>query len=113
MLKDENCSTDYKNARPLNSAEIENLLPQINGWQIYESGGELRLQKEFRFKNFIDSMDFAYAVGRIAEEQNHHPAILTEWGKVVVTWWTHKVHGLHRNDFIMAARTDMIPLPGG
>lgn len=112
MLKDENCSTDYTNARTLTTAEIDSLLPQIPGWQVHESNGELRLQKEYRFKNFIESMDFAYAVGRIAEEQNHHPAILTEWGKVIVTWWTHKVHGLHRNDFIMAARTDTITHSG-
>jgi 4a-hydroxytetrahydrobiopterin dehydratase len=45
-------------------------------------------------------------VGEQAEEEGHHPALLTEWGKVTVTWWTHKIGGLHHNDFIMAARTD-------
>jgi 4a-hydroxytetrahydrobiopterin dehydratase len=50
-------------------------------------------------------------VGQIAEEEGHHPSILTEWGRVTVTWWTHKIKGLHRNDFIMAAKTDRLLTP--
>ncbi len=45
-------------------------------------------------------------VGELAEEEGHHPALLTKWGRTTVTWWTHKIKGLHRNDFIMAAKTD-------
>jgi len=56
-------------------------------------------------------MTFTNQVGEIAEAQGHHPAILTEWGKVTVTWWTHKIKGLHRNDFIMAAKTDRLNQP--
>jgi 4a-hydroxytetrahydrobiopterin dehydratase len=108
MLQDENCSSDYANMRPLNPAEVENLMAQIDGWEAVAVDGIQRLRKEFRFKNFRESLNFTNQVGRIAEEQDHHPAILTEWGKVVVTWWTHKVGGLHRNDFIMAAKTDAL-----
>ena len=61
-----------------------------------------------RFKNFEQALQFTNKLGTVAEQQNHHPAILTEWGKVTVSWWTHKIGGLHKNDFIMAARTDAI-----
>ena len=60
------------------------------------------------FRNFTESLTFTNQVGKIAEEQGHHPVLVTEWGRVTVTWWTHKIKGLHRNDFIMAAKTDQI-----
>ena len=62
----------------------------------------------FRFSNFAEALTFTDKVGELAETEGHHPAILTEWGRVTVTWWTHKIRGLHRNDFIMAAKTDQI-----
>lgn len=58
----------------------------------------------FKFKDFAEALAFTNKVGQIAEEEGHHPSILTEWGGVTVTWWTHKIKGLHRNDFIMAAK---------
>ena len=54
------------------------------------------------------SLDFALRVGRAAEEEGHHPLLTVEWGKCTVVWWTHKIRGLHRNDFIMAAKTDRL-----
>lgn len=86
--------------------EMPDLLAQIPGWQVVERDNIKHLEKVFKFKNFAEALAFTNRVGEIAEEQDHHPAILTEWGKVTVTWWTHKIKGLHRNDFIMAARTD-------
>jgi 4a-hydroxytetrahydrobiopterin dehydratase len=65
-----------------------------------------RLEKVFKFKNFSEALEFTNRVGALAEQEDHHPALLTEWGKVTVNWWTHKIKGLHRNDFIMAAKTD-------
>jgi len=62
----------------------------------------------FSFKNFVEALAFTNSVGALAEEQGHHPDLLTEWGRVTVTWWSHKIKGLHRNDFIVAARTDQI-----
>ncbi len=62
----------------------------------------------FKFKNFVQSLEFTNQVGALAEAEGHHPALLTEWGRVTVTWWTHKIKGLHRNDFIMAAKTDQL-----
>ena len=70
--------------------------------------GIKRLRRAFKFKDFREAMQFTNRVGELAEQEDHHPAILTEWGKVTVTWWTHKIKGLHRNDFIMAAKTDSL-----
>jgi 4a-hydroxytetrahydrobiopterin dehydratase len=71
-----------------------------------ERKGTKRLERTFKFENFAQALSFTNKVGEQAEEEGHHPALLTEWGKVTVTWWTHKIGGLHRNDFIMAAKTD-------
>lgn len=67
-----------------------------------------KLRHSFRFPDFAAALAFTDAVGAAAEESGHHPALLTEWGRVTVTWWTHKIRGLHRNDVIMAARTDVL-----
>jgi 4a-hydroxytetrahydrobiopterin dehydratase len=90
----------------LTDAEIEDLLPQLNGWQIKEVNGERRLDKVFKFRNFAQALEFTNRIGAIAEEEGHHPLIITEYGRVTVDWWTHKIGGLHKNDFIMAAKTD-------
>jgi 4a-hydroxytetrahydrobiopterin dehydratase len=87
-------------------AEIIELHQQIPDWQTVERYGIKRLERQFKFKNFADALAFTNKVGQLAEVEGHHPALLTEWGKVTITWWTHKIKGLHRNDFIMAAKTD-------
>ncbi len=89
-------------------AEIAELRPQVPDWQLLERNGLLQLERVYKFKNFVEALAFTNRVGTIAEEEGHHPAILTEWGRVTVTWWTHKIKGLHRNDFIMAAKTDQL-----
>ena len=92
----------------LTDAEIAEFLPQIPDWEIVEAGGIQRLQRVFKLKNFVEALEFANKVGAIAEEEDHHPMLIVEWGKVTVQWWTHVVKGLHKNDFIMAAKTDQI-----
>ena len=87
-------------------AEIAEYRKQTPDWTIIERDGVKRLERAFKFKNFAQALEFTNRVGKIAKEEGHHPALLTEWGKVTVTWWTHKIGGLHRNDFIMAAKTD-------
>lgn len=67
---------------------------------------ELHLQRVYQFPDFQQAIAFANSIGEIAEAEGHHPALLTEWGKVTVTWWIHAIKGLHHNDFIMAAKTD-------
>jgi 4a-hydroxytetrahydrobiopterin dehydratase len=88
--------------------EIQKLSSRIPEWDLIEVDKIKRLERKFKFKNFEEAMDFTNRVGELAEKEDHHPALLTEWGSVTVTWWTHSVGGLHRNDFIMAAKTDKI-----
>ena len=90
----------------LTDAEIADLQPQVPEWRVIEVNGVRRLERVFTFKDFVAALAFTNLVGDLAEEEGHHPAILTEWGRVTVSWWTHKIKGLHRNDFIMAAKTD-------
>jgi 4a-hydroxytetrahydrobiopterin dehydratase len=90
----------------LTDAEIADLQPQVPDWRVIEVNGIKHLERVFTFKDFVAALAFTNLVGDLAEEEGHHPAILTEWGKVTVSWWTHKIKGLHRNDFIMAAKTD-------
>jgi 4a-hydroxytetrahydrobiopterin dehydratase len=89
-------------------SEMSEYLPQVLQWQVLEVDGVKRLQRVFKFANFAQALAFTNKVGEAAEAEDHHPALLTEWGKVTVTWWTHKIKGLHRNDFIMAAKTDKL-----
>jgi len=89
-------------------AELAEFLPEVPEWKIVEREGIQRLERVFKFKNFVQALAFTNRVGELAEAEGHHPAILTEWGRVTVTWWTHKIRGLHRNDLIMAAKTDRL-----
>ena len=90
----------------LTDAEIADLHPQVSEWTIKEVDGVKRLERVFKLKNFVDAIEFTNKVGVIAEEEDHHPLMIVEWGKVTVQWWSHKIKGLHKNDFIMAAKTD-------
>jgi len=86
--------------------ELAELKPKVPEWQIVEQDGVKRLKRVFKFDDFAQALAFTNRVGEIAEEEDHHPVLVTEWGRVTVTWWTHKIGGLHRNDFVMAAKTD-------
>lgn len=107
-LADMKCEACRKDAPTATEEEIAELIKQIPDWRIIEREGIKRLEREFKFKNFAEALAFANQVGQLAESEGHHPVLLVEWGKVTVTWWTHKIKGLHRNDFIMAAKTDQI-----
>ena len=101
--KCEACRADAPQATP---EEIEEYMAQIPDWEIVEVGGVKQLQRVYKFKNFVQALEFADKVGEIAEQEDHHPSILVEYGKVILTWYTHKINGLHVNDFIKAARSD-------
>lgn len=102
------CVACRRDAPLVTPEEVEELLPQIPGWQIIEREGVNRLERVFKFDDFARALAFTNQIGQQAEAEGHHPAILTEWGRVTVAWWTHKIKGLHRNDFIMAAKTDRL-----
>ena len=86
--------------------EIDRYRTQIPDWNVVSENGELHLQRVYRFPDFLSAIAFTNSIADIAETEGHHPALLTEWGQVTVTWWTHAIKGLHHNDFIMAAKTD-------
>jgi 4a-hydroxytetrahydrobiopterin dehydratase len=92
----------------LTDAQITDLQPEVSEWQIKKVNGVKRLERVFKFKNFVEALAFTNKIGAIAEEEDHHPLIITEYGRVTVNWWTHIIKGLHKNDFIMAAKTDEI-----
>ena len=102
------CEACRFGAPTVTDEEMAQFKPQVPDWQIQEVDGIKRLVRVFPFKNFVDALAFTNKVGTIAEEMEHHPALLTEWGKTTVAWWTHKIKGLHKNDFIMAAKTDQL-----
>ncbi len=105
-LASERCVACRPGVPPVPDAEIPELLRELPGWQVVEREGIRRLEKVFTFPDFARALAFTDRVGALAEAEGHHPALLTEWGRVTVTWWTHAIGGLHRNDFVMAARTD-------
>ncbi|MFQ5487104.1 MAG: 4a-hydroxytetrahydrobiopterin dehydratase [Gammaproteobacteria bacterium] len=82
--------------------------PQVPEWTIVERDGIQQLERSYPFKNFLEALAFTNRVGEIAEQEGHHPDMVTSWGKVTVIWWSHKIKGLHHNDFIMAAKCDRI-----
>lgn len=92
----------------LSESEIAEMQPQVPEWRVIRAKDIPRLERVFKFKDFAEALDFTNRVGALAEEEGHHPLIITEWGRVTVQWWTHKIGGLHRNDFIMAAKTDRL-----
>jgi len=93
----------------LTDNEIKALKLEVPLWKVVKVGGVKRLRREFTFPDFAAALAFAFRVGEIAEEQQHHPDLHVSWGKVVVEIWTHKINGLHQNDFILAAKVDQIP----
>jgi 4a-hydroxytetrahydrobiopterin dehydratase len=105
-LSEQVCEACRADAPALNAAQISELLAQLPDWQVETRHGIKQLERVYALRDFAAALSFTQQVGQLAESFGHHPAILTEWGRVTVTWWTHKIKGLHRNDFIMAARTD-------
>jgi 4a-hydroxytetrahydrobiopterin dehydratase len=107
-LTSEKCTACRRDSPRVTEADIQELKPQIPQWALTEVDGIPRLERAFRFANFAQALSFTDTVGALAEAEGHHPAILTEWGKVTISLWTHKIRGLHRNDFVMAAKIDTL-----
>ena len=104
----ERCVACRRDSPKVTDEEIAAPQPQISEWQLTETDGIKRLERAFKFRNFADALDFTAKVGEAAEAEGHHPRLTVEWGRVGVEWWTHKIRGLHRNDFIMSSKTDEI-----
>ena len=107
-LAEQHCVAIRKGSQPLSEEEIRGLAKEVPGWTVAARDGTPSLEKPFAFESFSDALAFTLKVGEAAELENHHPSLTTVWGRVTVAWWTHAVRGLHRNDFIMAAKTDAL-----
>ena len=107
-LIEQKCEACRVGAPSVTPEEINQLHPKVQEWKIIDEDGIPKLDRLFSFRNFKEAIAFTDAVGAAAEEEGHHPRLTTEWGRVAVTWWTHKIKNLHKNDFIMAAKTDAI-----
>ena len=107
-LVKQKCVACRADAPRVTDDELPDLLKQIPDWQPVTDDSVLKLNKVFNFDNYLDAISFTNKIAQLAEDEDHHPAILLEWGRVEVTWWTHKIGGLHKNDFIAAAKTDLL-----
>ena len=105
----EACRPDSPRVEPV---EAERLLAQLPEWSLVERGGVPRLERVIRFSDYRSVLAFVQRLGELAEAEGHHPVIVVEARKVTVRWWTHAIKALHRNDFIMAAKTDALANEG-
>ncbi|CAI8026861.1 Putative pterin-4-alpha-carbinolamine dehydratase [Geodia barretti] len=108
QLYQERCTACRRDSPSVTPDEIAALQPETPDWDLIDGNDVPKLDRLFKFSNFAGALDFTNRVGELAEGEGHHPKLTTEWGRVRVTWWTHKIRNLHRNDFVMAAKTDAI-----
>ena len=107
-LKESKCEACTIDAPLVSDSEAKILLLELDSWVIESVSGINQLIKTYKFSNYAESLDFSNKVADLAESEDHHPKIVLEYGSVEVSWWSHKIKGLHKNDFICAAKTDLI-----
>ena len=107
-LTSQKCVACQADAPKVTDDELVEFIKEITDWEPITEDSILKLRRLFNFDDYAQAVQFSNQVADLAEEEDHHPAILLEWGKVQVTWWTHKILGLHKNDFIAAAKTDSL-----
>ena len=108
QLENKHCVPCEGTAAPMATEELQRQLSYLPEWHIVDDSGTPKLVRVFTFKDFKEALDFTVSVGQLAESEGHHPALLTEWGKVTVSWWTHAIGGIHLNDLIMASKTEKL-----
>jgi 4a-hydroxytetrahydrobiopterin dehydratase len=104
-LAERHCNPCKAGTPPLHGEAIQGLLSGLDGWAVVD---EHHLEKEYRFKDFVEALAFVNRLGGVAEAEGHHPDVFLAWGRVKVTLWTHSVGGLSENDFILAAKADAV-----
>jgi 4a-hydroxytetrahydrobiopterin dehydratase len=102
------CEACRADAPKVSDEELATLIKEIPSWAPIIRDNIMMLERTYAFDNYQSGVEFTNKVAELAEQEGHHPALLLEWGKVTVTWWSHKIKGLHRNDFICAAKTDQL-----
>jgi 4a-hydroxytetrahydrobiopterin dehydratase len=100
------CVACRADAPRVTEQELAELIKQIPGWAPIIRDEIMMLERTYSFSDYTQAVTFTNQVAEMADLEDHHPALLLEWGKVTVTWWSHKIRGLHKNDFICAAKTD-------
>ena len=101
-----NYETCDANANLLSPSDIESLMQEVGEWRLIQDSNTQKLQRVFHTHNYAKSISLTNAIAQLAESVNHHPLIIVEYSTVTVEWWSHKINGLHKNDFIMAAKTN-------
>jgi 4a-hydroxytetrahydrobiopterin dehydratase len=112
-LSRQHCSPCQLGTRAMLPADVSVHLSKVPRWKKVTTDNMDRIQREYHFKDFRAAADFVYKLAALADREDHHPAVAIEWGQVTVTWWTHRANGLHTNDFIMAAKTDLLAAQSG
>ena len=108
-LLDKKCIPCEGGAIPFDTSEIHKYQKKVDGWDIIKNEKKIHfLEKNFKFKNFLESQNFITKVAKISESENHHPDILFGWGYAKISITTHAIEGLSENDFILAAKIDQI-----
>lgn len=107
-LQNESCLPCRQDATPLTADEATALLPAIPKWTLVQRDGISQLELIHRCNDFAAALALANRVGELAEAEDHHPELIVEWGRLTIRYWTHTLRGLHRNDFILAARTSRL-----
>ena len=105
MLTEKKCEPCQGGVPPLTPEQCKPLLEQLDGWRVVENH---HLEKEFSFDDFVGALSFVNKLGALAEEEGHHPDITFGWGYAEVTIQTHKIDGLHENDYILAAKLNEV-----
>ena len=106
-LVSQSCEACRIDAPRLSDSEISELLLDIDDWNLISEPVK-QLKKVFSFPDYQSSLTFVNAIAAMADKEDHHPLITLEWGKVTILWWSHKIEGLHKNDFICASKTENI-----
>ena len=107
-LTRQHCEACRVRAPQVSDQQLPALQAHVPQWSLEVREGVRQLERVFKFTDYAAALAFTQRVGELAEAEDHHPLMLVEWGKVTVTWWTHAINGLHRNDFICAAKTDQL-----
>ena len=100
------CTACRGGVPPLAGEKAEALNTNVPQWELKDDA--TRLVRQFRFNDYAESLAFVNAISAVAESERHHPDVCFGWGYVAITLWTHKIRGLHENDFILAAKFDRV-----
>lgn len=108
LLATAECESCNRLAKKLTLTEVESLVDLTESWSVFHEEGIDKVTRTFPMKSYSQALAFTNAVGQLAQNQNHHPSINLEYSEVTITFWTHVISGLHKNDFIMAAKVNHI-----